>query len=77
MTTFETTKISVNGVEVEVDLRVSGEEKKAESVKMHAHDEIVRALQAVRDETEPSECDGLGIRANWERRFEIHQEADQ
>lgn len=77
MTTFETTKISVNGVEVEVDLRVSGEEKQAESVMMHAHDEIVRALQAVRDKTEPSECDGLGIRTDWERRFEIHQEADQ
>lgn len=69
---LEHTGISVEGVDVEVDLMVQGApQKDAESIDMHAVDQIVKAMQAVRNESQPDECEGAGYEIDWEKRHEI------
>ena len=67
---FENTGMSVEGSDVEVEFSVEGPEADAETVYMHALDQIARGLQAVRDEKHPSECDGGQFKIDWETRFE-------
>jgi len=62
--------ISVEGSEIEVDITVSGPEDDAEMVHMHSVDQIVRALQGVRDEKPPWESEGGGYEIDWETVFE-------
>jgi len=68
MAKYKTTGIEVGSVTA--TLTVEGPEDDAEKVKMHAHDELVKAMQAVVEEQHPDECDGLPFSVNWERVFE-------
>jgi len=67
---FQNTGVSAEGSDIEVDLTVKGPEKDAETVLIHTVDQTVRAIQAVRDENPPSDCEGAGFGINWETRFE-------
>lgn len=62
-----TEAITTEGVDVEIDLTVRGDEDKAEKVKMHAHDEIVRALQAFETGEHPRDCEGFIMSVAWDR----------
>lgn len=59
--------ITSEDVGVEIDITVRGDEDKAEKVKMHAHDEIVRALQAFETGENPRDCDGFIMSVAWDR----------
>jgi hypothetical protein len=60
----------VNVGSVTASLTVKGPEDEAEKVKMHAHDELVKAMQAFDEGKHPDECDGLPFSVAWERVIE-------
>ena len=66
---FQSTAISAEGSDIEVEISVEGPEADAETVYMHAIDQIAKGLQAVRDEKPPSECMGGDFEIDWETRF--------
>ena len=68
---FNTEDITAPDLDVEIDLTVRGPEDEAETVHMHAHDEIVKALQAINTEQNPDACAGLPWDIDFERRLEI------
>lgn len=62
MTRIRTYAIEVEGSDVQVTIETEGDaEKDAEKVHLHAHDQAVRAMQALRDGTTPDEAEGIGI----------------
>lgn len=62
---FENREITVEGSDIEVTIRTEGPEQQAEVAHNHAIDQIVSGLQAVRDGTEPSECEGAPFEIDW------------
>ena len=67
------TEYKINGMKaggVTVHLHVEGPEKDAETVSMHAQNEIGKALKAIEERTTPEEQDGL-MKIDWERRHEL------
>jgi len=71
MTTITVEGITAEGTDVTVSIETEGGEKAAETVHMHAHDEIVKALQAVSNGVHPDECEGYLMRHDWDDRLEI------
>lgn len=68
---FSRSGIATEGVDIEVDIETSGSpQTEAELVHMHAIDQIQRALQAVANGSEPSECEGIRINIDWEKALE-------
>jgi len=66
-------KYKASGIKVgnvEASLTVEGPEDEAEKVKIHAHDELVKAMQAFEESKHPDECDGLPFGVAWERVIE-------
>lgn len=63
---FESESISVEDSDIELTLKTEGPEADAEVVHVHTVDQIVRALQALRDEQHPDECDGADIGVVWD-----------
>lgn len=76
---FENQGISVDGADIEVTVTTSGQpQDDAEAAHMHAVDQVVRALQAVRDETPPADCEGAGVSLDWDTIFADEEaEADE
>ena len=70
MTEFTTEGIVVEDGDVEVDISVKGDEKAAETVMLHIHDEAVKALNAVSEGKHPDDCDGYIVRPDWDARLE-------
>lgn len=69
-----TARVTTNGIsapdsDVVVSVTTEGPQDDAEAVHTHAKDQIVRAIQAVRDEQPPEECDGAGVDIQWEKIF--------
>lgn len=62
--------ISVDGLDVEMSISTEGDEDVAELAHVHALDEAVRAMQAIRDECDPNQTDGAGYAVDWEGVFE-------
>lgn len=59
--------ITVQGVDAEVAVTVSGEDEDAvETVAMYLHDRAVRALRAVAEDDHPDSVDGCGIDVPWQ-----------
>jgi hypothetical protein len=59
--------ITEDGSGVEVDLTVDGPQEAAEAVYMHALDQTKRAIQAVNNGKEPSECHGIDVEIDWDK----------
>jgi hypothetical protein len=72
----ENNGISVENSNIEVSVKAEGTPgDDVEAVQMHAIDQIVRGLQAMRDEKPPSECEGAEFAIDWETVFEDEEEA--
>lgn len=73
---IESSSISVDGSDIELSLTTEGPEEDAETVHMHAVDQIARALQAVRDGEHPDECDGADFAIDWDKRLDLGEVSD-
>lgn len=73
---YENRGITVEGLDVEVTIKSSGPEKDAERVHMHAIEQTVRALQAMRDGVPPEECEGANYEIDWETVFDGGDDGD-
>jgi len=60
--------ISAEGLDIDVELKVTGETEfsSVERVAIHGRDQIVRALQAERDDSRPEYCEGTGVEVDWD-----------
>lgn len=67
MVKHETSDISAEGQDVKVSrLRTVGEpENHVERIHLYAYDAAVRAMQALRDDRHPDDCEGLGLAFSW------------
>jgi hypothetical protein len=68
MARYKSSGIEVGDVQATIE--VEGPEDDAEKVKMHAHDELVKAMQAVDEQEHPDDCDGLMFGVNWDKVLE-------
>lgn len=57
--------------DIEVDITTRGPEDEAEAAHLHTHDQAVRALQAIKNQKPPEECNGIGVTVNWEKKIEM------
>jgi len=75
MTKF-TNKGMTNG-DVEVTIKTEGPEQDAETVHMHAVDEIAKALEATEERRHPEDCSGHFIKVDWNSRLGLTEEANE
>ena len=68
--------ISVEDLDIDVDVKVAGgaEFSSIDRVAIHARDQIVRALQAERDNTRPEYCEGSGVSVDWDAVLETEDD---
>jgi hypothetical protein len=72
----ENNGISVDDSDIEVSVKAAGVPGgHVEAVQMHAVDQIIRALQAVRDGKPPEECEGAEFRIDWETVLESEEDS--
>lgn len=54
--------------DVSVDITVEGDDEDAvERVMMHTHDQSVRAMEAINEQTHPDDVAGIGWMIDWSR----------
>lgn len=66
MTRHESRGMTVDDVDVTVDITVEGEEKPGERVMIDLKDRAARVLQALESGEHPDECDGWMISIDWD-----------
>lgn len=60
--------LSVEGLDIEAELSVSGDTdfERVERVAIHAREQLVRAMQAERDHSHPADCEGTAASVDWD-----------
>ena len=60
--------LSVEGLDIEAELSVSGDTafKHVERVAVHAREQLVRSMQAERDHSHPEDCEGTAASVDWD-----------